>query len=316
MRYILPSWFDKFIYEELDGIYSPSPDKVKRNADKNFDFSRVYLGTYSPRSWAEMIDFLCSLVKLPKAKACLESKTEISVMDFCCGFGGEIFGLVMMINKFFPNIKRITVNAYDANNHYLRGLYGLYERVVASGKLRVELHVKPQCLYIENIQNVEDIMNHAGYGDDFIISSKAINEFVQSGCLGNDNAYELISAYLMERLADDGFLIISDITSISPNGRFYPLVMNSGINEALKKTDNMFKTIIPTSCYYRDPGCNACFMQKIVRVSHSQCKDDISKIAYRVICHSEFADDIMEGVKPAVCASVNQMCVSDSPYLF
>lgn len=52
--------------------------------------------------------------------------------------------------------------------------------------------------------------------------------------------------------------------------------------------------------------CNGCYMQDIFTISHSRKKNDVSKVAYRIICRKKFADVI-------VTFDVNQSCRKNNP---
>ena len=53
MRVTLPSWLDDYIYGEWGAIYEPRPDEVVLNPEQPYDFVKLYLGTYFPRSYSE-----------------------------------------------------------------------------------------------------------------------------------------------------------------------------------------------------------------------------------------------------------------------
>lgn len=58
--------------------------------------------------------------------------------------------------------------------------------------------------------------------------------------------------------------------------------MNKGLNTFVRLNSD-YKSIIPHACYYEENNCNGCYMQEVFTVSHSRKKDDITKIAYRII---------------------------------
>ena len=116
----IPHWLDSYIFDNLGAKY------CKSNSDMTvIDWDRGeilnYLGTYFPRSYVEArsiftVDTLISLA----------SKQELSVLDFGCGTGGEIIGLLTNIEEFLPNVTTIRIVAIDGNQHALR----LFEKVL------------------------------------------------------------------------------------------------------------------------------------------------------------------------------------------
>ena len=53
--FILPDWLNKILFEEFEAIYEPRPTDVVYNPDQPYEFVKIYLGTYFPRSYAESI---------------------------------------------------------------------------------------------------------------------------------------------------------------------------------------------------------------------------------------------------------------------
>lgn len=50
---ILPKWIDKIIFDDFEAVYEPCPMEVVYNPDQPYEFVKLYLGTYFPRSFAE-----------------------------------------------------------------------------------------------------------------------------------------------------------------------------------------------------------------------------------------------------------------------
>ena len=59
----LPQWLDTIIYDKYEAIFEPCPLDVVYNPDQEFEFVKVYLGTYFPRSFAEAVAITCKLVQ-------------------------------------------------------------------------------------------------------------------------------------------------------------------------------------------------------------------------------------------------------------
>ena len=51
---VLPHWLDKTIFNEHGAIYAPEHVRYEYNLKLNSEELKVYLGTYFPRSYAEM----------------------------------------------------------------------------------------------------------------------------------------------------------------------------------------------------------------------------------------------------------------------
>lgn len=98
----LPKWLDDYIFKELGAKYCRSnSDMTVIDWDKKDVLN--YLGTYFPRSYAEVYCIFNNYFE--RDENIFSNKEEISIFDFGCGTGGEIVGLITIINKIFPNIK-------------------------------------------------------------------------------------------------------------------------------------------------------------------------------------------------------------------
>ena len=79
----------------------------------------------------------------------------------------------------------------------------------------------------ESELEIQDVINMSNVQYHFIMSFKAINEFVQRGTFNKSNPYELIVSYFSPLLKANGVFIISDVTTKVDNGLYYPQMMNS-----------------------------------------------------------------------------------------
>ena len=103
---ILPQWLDDLIYNELNGKYQPcNSDMTVIDWDKSDILN--YLGTYFPRSYAESYCIFNNFFE--KSPYFFSNKEELSIFDFGSGTGGEIIGLITIVEKYFSNIEKINV---------------------------------------------------------------------------------------------------------------------------------------------------------------------------------------------------------------
>lgn len=303
----LPKWLDKIIYTDFGAIFEPHPQDVVYNPDQPYEFVRIYLGTYFPRSYAEAFCIVNNLFENEKYLSSIYALEEVNILDFCCGTGGEIIGLIDVLQSKLPNLRRINIDAFDANPDAIRFLYHLIESVINSGNIRIEINTNPQGLFVSSEQELSDLVNLTNVRYHFIVSFKALNEFIQHGTFKDKNVYSLISSYFLPLLSDVGVLILSDVaTKLNNSGLFYPQILNAGINSFINSCNNEFKTLFPYPCYFHVMTCNGCYMQDIFTISHSRKKNDVSKVAYRILCRKKFADVI-------VTSDVNQSCRKNNP---
>lgn len=303
----LPKWLDEIIYTDFKAIFEPHPQDVTYNPDQPYEFVRIYLGTYFPRSYAEAFCIVNNLLENSNYLSSIYALEEVNILDFCCGTGGEIIGLIDILQSKLPNLKRINIDAFDANPDAIRFLYHLIESVIDSGNIRIEININPQGIFVSSEQELSDLVNLTNVRYHFIVSFKALNEFVQHGTFKNKNVYSLISSYFLPLLSDVGVLILSDITTKLNNSElFYPQVLNAGVNSFVCSYKNEFKTLYPYPCYFHEMSCKGCYMQDIFTVSHSRKRNDVSKVVYRIICRKNLADAI-------VTSDFNQSCRKNNP---
>lgn len=303
----LPKWLDKIIYNDFKAIFEPHPQDVVYNPDQPYEFVKMYLGTYFPRSYAESFCIVNNLFENSYYLSSIYALEEVNILDFCCGTGGEIIGLIDILQSKLPNLKRINIDAFDANPNAICFLYHMMESVVKSNCIRVDININPQGLYVSSEQELKDLVNLTNVRYHFIVSFKALNEFIQHDTFKNKNVYSLISSYFLPLLSNVGVFILSDVTTKLNNSElFYPQVLNAGVNSFVCSYKNEFKTLYPYPCYFHEMSCKGCYMQDIFTVSHSRKRNDISKVAYRIICRKNLADAI-------VASDFNQSCRKNNP---
>lgn len=314
---VLPQWLDNIIYNKFEAIYEPHPQDVVYNPDQPYEFVRVYLGTYFPRSYSEAYCIVNNLLENSNFYASISALEEINILDFCCGTGGEIIGLIDVLQSNLPHLKRINIDAFDANPDAIRFLYHLMETVVESGHVNLSININPQGLFVSSEQELSELVNLTNVQYHFVVSFKALNEFVQHGTFANKNVYSLVSSNFLPLLSDVGVFILSDVTTkLNDSAIFYPQVLNVGINSIVNSGNNEFKTLYPYPCYFNEVACNGCYMQDVFTVSHSKKKNDVSKVVYRVICRKNFADAVVATNFHHSCRNNNPLADKNLPYNF
>lgn len=261
-RVILPTWLDKLIFQKMGAKYCCS------NADMTVvDWDKAdmlkYLGTYFPRSFAE--SYCIFNEYFAKEPSCWKTKSEVSAFDFGCGTGGEIIGLIFSIAESFPNIRTIKIKGLDGNFYALSLLEDIIQET--SKRTAIRLEFKASALKIDDIYDMTVINTVLRNKYDIIMSFKAICEFVTKKQFEERNPYQYLPVVFKDRLNDDGILLLEDVTTYNNTSKeWLPKMMDRGLCES------------HCGIKYKNEGFNQCFL-----VSHSQRKDDKSKIAWRII---------------------------------
>lgn len=259
---VLPPWLDNYIYSHLKASY------CKRNHDivvLEWGHREVleYLGTYFPRSFAEGYKIIQKLVN-DKSDYLVISKA-ISVLDFGCGTGGELVGMIHALKRAYPCIEQFYIKALDGNTFSLNVLEGLLEKLAS--EIGIDIVVDPCPVVIDDFDDLSTINKVICSTFDYIIVSKVVCEFVTKQQFEGNNPYIHILKVLLQKLNSNGLLYISDITSYNHTAQEW---LGNMMNEAIDKVGG--------DIIHSNRGLNEEFI-----VSHSRKRIDSSKIAWRIL---------------------------------
>ena len=258
----LPNWLDNLIYNELNGNYCRSCSNMTV-IDWNKCDVLTYLGTYFPRSYAESYCIFSEFLKANLIN--WENRNRISVFDFCCGTGGELIGMLVVIKENLPRIKRLEILALDGNQDSLRIMEEIIDRYSSLIDIKIELKIAPVLINdIDDFCIIDEIINKKF---DIIISFKAICEFLTKKRFEEQNAYKSVIQFFLSKLNIDGIMFIAEITTFNKTvNEWHPVALDYGINEC------------DCNVIFRNDGYNLKFT-----VTHSLQLNDESKIAWRII---------------------------------
>ena len=283
----LPHWLDCFIFEELGAIYSPFDRRFEYNLDLNIEEIKIYLGTYFPRSYAEMFCIVDNLMQNEIIRNQYQAKDRISVYDFGCGTGGELIGLITALAKY--NIHSFDVVVYDGNTHALSELLEIVKQFEMKhiASIQIKTINKPISSLIEFNSTIP--INDKF---DFVLCDKIICELISKRII-TINAYSVVADKLSSLVSENGLLILLDVTTKeSVSGFFYPQLMNKQLNSFIANHES-YATLLPLACNSKKDCTNLCFIQQQFMVSHSRKQNDTSKVCYRVITTSSFKEKIL-----------------------
>lgn len=228
----------------------------------NFDGIKKYLGTYFPRSYAESF---CIFSKFfSKEKKVYENCQELSIFDFGCGTGGELIGFIMAATKQLPNIKKISIRALDGNSYALRCLECILEKTAEILCLDIESKLMP--VIIDDFYDMQVVEQIITQSYDFVISFKAICEFVTKQQFEQKNPYEHVINVFMPKLTSKGVICLADITSFNAVSQDWLPAMLDNASKACN-----------ADILYRNSGFNEDY-----HITHTHHRNDASKIAWRI----------------------------------
>ena len=258
----LPKWIDDKIYGELEATY------CRTCCDMTvIDWNRVeikkYLGTYFPRSYVEAFCLYSDYFKAHLEE--YKDRKNLSVFDFGCGTGGEIFGFLDAVEKNLPSVEVVKVRALDGNHHALRALERILEHRKTIGKLAVNLKTMP--VTIDDFYDLGVARSVVDDTFDFFMTCKAVCEFVTKQQFEVNNPYANIIQVFSDILVPDGKMLITDVSTKNGTSKeWLPKMLEAGIKES------------GAVVLARNEGFNETFV-----VTHSRFACDQSKIAWRFI---------------------------------
>jgi len=257
----LPSWIDELIFNQLGAKYCRSCNNMTV-----IDWDRKdvlnYLGTYFPRSYTESY-FITSDFLSTHSEECAQ-RDSVSILDFGCGTGGEIAGMLQAIEENRPNIRHAYVRGIDGNQKALRFCERILQRFSSE---RLEVSFTPSPIVIDDFYDLGIVDQIIQERFDFFITFKAICEFVTKQQFEISNPYDHIIRTFKNKVESGGVMCIADVSTF-----------NQTSNEWLPKM--LDKGISSTGCnvILKNKGWNEAF-----HTTHSRHAHDLSKLTWRFI---------------------------------
>lgn len=258
----IPKWLDELIFKELGAKYHCSKSNITVvNWDRNDILT--YLGTYFPRSYAE--SYCIFREYFLRNKDVYKNSKTLSIFDFGCGTGGELIGLLVAISEFLPTIKSIDVSVLDGNIYALRLLEVILSKTSVATGINISNHFMP--VIIDDFYDMNVVMDVITMKYDFIITFKAICEFVTMQQFKSKNPYEHFLNVFMPKLSPIGIVCIADIS-------VYNNVSNDWLPNMLDKA--LYCSDVEIISRNRD-------FNDSYYVRHSKKWNDLSKIVWCII---------------------------------
>lgn len=293
---VLPHWLDKYLFVGMDAVYAPEHSRYEYNLDLDSEELKVYLGTYFPRSYAELFCIADNLFHHAEFKRALQEKPHISILDFGCGTGGELIGLLTALTKFINKSLVIDISVCDGSELALEALKKIVSLCEENSRHRITLKTQKKVFVDTSNLNVDD------YGSyfDFILCDKMACELLSHNVIKSE-VYTKIAATLCPLLSDTGIFILLDVTTKGEHQKyFYPQLMNRELNQYISCNSD-YATLLPLSCGCNENCTEYCFMQQTFMVSHSHKTNDESRVCYRIITTRKFKNELLHGIPYGNC---------------
>lgn len=291
----LPSWVETFLFNSLKAKFEPDWRRFSDNLDLSDEDQRKYLGTYFPRSFVELSSIFENLYQSSRFRTVYSNLDTIAILDICAGCGGDLLGTITAILQNSKRVKNLLITVIEACESSINSL-----RYFIQECRKQYPYVTIECRCIRcHIQAVNDILTqpiNEYFPYDIILFNKAGSELFRQGM---KTVYQDICSSLAPLLNLSGILCILDITmKDEKTGIFYPQILNDQINRFISEVGS-FCSILPISCRFKELECNTpCYTQQHFTVSHRGRSNDVSKVAYRLIGHRVFVNDITRHLSP------------------
>lgn len=291
----LPSWVETFLFDSLKAKYEPDWLRFSDNLDLSDEDQRKYLGTYFPRSFVELNSIFENLYQSSRFRTVYSNLDTIAILDICAGCGGDLLGTITTILQNSKRVKNLLITVIEACESSINSLrYFIQE----CRKQYPYMTIECKCIRC-HIQAVNDILAQPindYFPYDIILFNKAGSELFRQGI---KTVYQDICSSLAPLLNLSGVLCILDITmKDEKTGIFYPQILNDQVNRFISEVGS-FCSILPIACRFKELECNTpCYTQQHFSVSHRGRSNDLSKVAYRLIGHRVFVNDITRHLSP------------------
>jgi len=288
----LPQWLDDFIFNDLKAKYAPDFHRFEYNLDLSEDENLKYLGTYFPRSYTESFCIFDNIFQNKQYQKILLQKESLNILSVGCGTGGDLVGLLMVIEKYCPKICKINIWALDGNEAALSILEKVIEKFAIQYSKNINIKIIKSIF--SSVTQI-DIQQISEQTFDFILSFKMICEIIAKGKGIYDNSYSDFVMKFIPLLSNEGLCVLLDVTTKVEHATFNPILMNRQVNQALRELKN-YQTLLPLSCNHNEKICaEQCFTQQKFYVSHKEKINDVSKVSYRVIAKTDFTNILVNG---------------------
>lgn len=291
----LPTWVESFLFDSLKARYEPDWRRFSDNLDLSDEDQRKYLGTYFPRSFVELNTIFGNLYKSGRFQSVYSNMDTIAILDICSGGGGDLLGTITTCLQNSKRLKTLLITVIEACESSINSL-----RYFIQECRKQYPYVTIECKCIRcRILSVNDILAqpiNEYFPYDIILFDKAGSELFRQGM---KTVYKDICRVLAPMLNLSGVLCLLDITMKDEGtGLFYPQILNDQVNRFITE-DGSFSSILPLSCRFKERECNTpCYTQQVFSVSHRGRSNDVSKVAYRLLGHRVFVDDITRHLSP------------------
>lgn len=201
----------------------------------------------------------------------------------------------MVDYRIYPRrIKIFSIEGNENASSYFKKIVDDFNRQYNTS---IELHQENLIFSPENFkQQLSDYLNKKSLEFDFITSSKFVGEFYNQYGGKEIKLFKGLTEVISKFLKPDGIYLLLDVVAGSRDRqcKFKTMIMSDELNEYVNTQENSLKYILPSPCARWSSICKTkgCYYEQCFKVTHSQCENEESNVAFRAMAHKDFANQI------------------------
>lgn len=277
--------------EYMEGILGDAPvacrfEKLREAAKQNLhaDENKIgaYLGTYFPRSFCESVNVHNVLFGLDPVRRHWVNKKRISVLDFGCGTGGNLAGLLTSLARVAPRAA-VDVHVLEGNTRALAVMQNIIASTATELDLRVQLHTHQHVFSPDTVsfeEELRDALRQVPDDLDIVMAWKSISELFIADPNLSTGYYSTFIRTCRPKLNENGFFSLLDVT-IRERGRWIPTQLTRELLPLLATLPEL-DIWLPFGCALRNGICSSCgcYPKFAFPVSHHMHARDETKFTY------------------------------------
>lgn len=303
----MPEWFKEYI-SNFD-VKSGKQNKIRETYKYTREEWLEYLCDSSfPSTFMAGYKIVKDLLENRVVALSLRNRDCLALADIGCGNGGATIGAITAIDECLPNIKSITIEAYDYSEVALNVFsdcidqYARHSTLVIHKVFKVMQLVPTNQAIVNDSQYTFDTLSTTLLKDksfDFILCFKMLNELIFNHGFDPETTYSNFLTNLSPKLSKTGFLILLDVFMSAEKDKDDKYIDEKNYGEALDKQGRQFiremhreyKAIIPVPCALDNGICNSyrCQQQRKFKVEGGRS----FPATYKVISRTDFANNIL-----------------------
>ncbi len=320
MNTLLPRPIDQILFKELGAIHRRGGN-FDLNLSNDELKNKIYLGTYFPRSFSESYQLFSGLFSIASLQQSINQKSIFNILDIGTGTGGNVIGMMQAMFEYGFNSKTIKIYTVEGNENASEYFKKIVDRFNVINKSSFVLQQERIVFSIDNFkQQMIDYLRIAAIKFDFITSFKFVGEFYNLPESNLPKLFHCLTETISNFLQPDGIFILLDVVAGSRDHKsdFKTKIMSDELNDYVNSAANALRYIFPSPCACWSSICKTkgCYIEKCFKVSHSHFENDESNVAFRVMTHKDFANQIVgkRALKEKYIISKKNLCKNGIVY--